>query len=132
MSSFQILISSESNYISDCDCSNASQNFRKPFQSGQIIYNISPPPLWSIFCKDFDILGVPFPGTSVSRVGWVLGFGQIQYLRVAGIHSWNFISGGILEIRKSGVEATRRQKKSIHESSITMTIPKLGVVYFPI
>ena len=57
------------------------------------------------------ILGVPFPGTSVSRVGSVLGFGQIQYLRVAGIHSWNFISGGILEIRKSGVEATRRQKE---------------------
>lgn len=109
MSSFQILISSESNYISDCDCSNASQNFRKPFQSGQIIYNISPPPLWSVFCKDFGgpiSRNISFPGRFGSRFRT-----DTVPARDPGIHSWNFISGGILEIRKSGVEATWRQKE---------------------
>jgi len=80
------------------------------------------------------ILGVPFPGTSVSQVGYGSRFRTDTVpARDPGIHSWNFISGGILEIRKSGVEDFRGdKKKSIHESSITMTIPKLGVVYFPI
>ena len=58
------------------------------------------------------ILGVPFPGTSVSQVGYGSRFRTDTVpARDPGIHSWNFISGGILEIRKSGVEATRRQKE---------------------